>query len=286
MKNIVVLVAVIFSVSGLKSPVALGAQLGSQTVYTNDRFTFSFKYPTEIFKTSTASDNDDGVTLISSNGEAEVQAYGSFTPLVENIGLAALYSEAQNLQTGLVSYKTLNLKGGFFIISGTDDGKVFYQKSFIQGDTEKTILIQYPVSAKKWLDPITSQISKSFVPDLPTSPMSDHPVPPRSHVPVVPPSESATPSFHNFRASCYAGPYTYSGFQCAPQRAGDVMNAYSKAQACAIGSATTACRASGYAQCSYIGVESTYEAGAPVSGRSGPPASSEVCYVNVIVQGR
>ena len=267
---------------------AMSDTSSASVTYDNDRYGFSIAYSGDIFTSATIADNGDGISLKSADGAAEAKVYGSEMPGVLMESLADCYREALSQPERAVIYKTLNVTQRFFVISGIEDGQVFYLKSFIEDGIEKTFVIHSPFNAKRLYNTVTKEMVASFNPDSKKESQKDQ-INLARHSKVLQQATSQSPAFdvRNFRSSCYGGPYTPGSFyQCEPQQPGNVMNAYSKAEACAVQSATVACRAAGRSSCQYIGVESFREAGAPnQSAPGGPPSNSSVCYVNVIVQG-
>jgi hypothetical protein len=84
-----------------------------------------------------------------------MRVYGS-----QNIGggLADAYREAQAGKT--VSYKTI--KSNWFVVSGYNGGKIFYQKTMLKNDVLKTFSIEYDESQKSTYDTVTARIARSF----------------------------------------------------------------------------------------------------------------------------
>ena len=60
-----------------------------------------------------------------------------------------------------VTYKLL--KGDTYVVSGRQNGKIFYEKTMLKGDVFKTFTIEYDESERDKYDPITARISRSFV---------------------------------------------------------------------------------------------------------------------------
>lgn len=132
------------------------AQRAVYKTYTNARYGYSISYPSNLLIPQGEADNGDGQAFLSKDGAAEMRVYGS-----QDLGggLAESYRAAQAGKE--VSYKTM--KGNWFVVSGRDGGKIFYQKTMLKGGALKTFSIEYDESRKSTYDAITARIARSFV---------------------------------------------------------------------------------------------------------------------------
>ncbi len=130
-------------------------QLLVYRTYTNARYNYSISYPSNLLIPQGEADNGDGQAFRSKDGAAEMRVYGS-----QNLGggLEEAYAEAQAGKT--VSYKII--KGNWFVVSGYNGGKIFYQKTMLKGDVLKTFSIEYDESQKSIYDKVTTRIARSF----------------------------------------------------------------------------------------------------------------------------
>ena len=126
--------------------------------YCNARFKFCIDYPSN-FVIQSAPDNDDGRTFKSKDGLVKMLVYGSNNSLMEKLE-TRFNAESTSSDTRKVTYKLF--KPDFFVISGIENNKVFYQKVLFKNDEYKTFLISYPTTIKKIYDPITAKIALSF----------------------------------------------------------------------------------------------------------------------------
>ena len=130
--------------------------------YHNARFDFSISYPADVLIPQGESENHDGQKFRSRDGRAEMLVYGSYNAL--NQTLRQLYSEETNPSADhphrTVSYKTL--KGNWFVVSGIEEGRVFYQKTMLAKGIFKTLRIEYDESQKDRFDSLTAQMVRSF----------------------------------------------------------------------------------------------------------------------------
>jgi hypothetical protein len=124
--------------------------------YSNARYAFRIAYPLGILAPQGESDNGDGQKFVSQDGSATLIAFGS------NRLDRSLHDEFQAAQENrAVTYKVL--KRDMFVVSGTQSGKIFYQKTLLRGDTFKTFIIEYDEQERATFDAITSRIAGSFV---------------------------------------------------------------------------------------------------------------------------
>ena len=126
--------------------------------YCNARFAFCIDYPS-ILLLQPPSDNGDGRTFKSKDGKVKMLAYGSNNSLMEKLETRFL-AESTSSDTRKVTYKFF--KPNFFVISGIENKKAFFEKVLFKNDEYKTFLISYPTALKKTYDPIAAKIALSF----------------------------------------------------------------------------------------------------------------------------
>jgi len=131
------------------------AQAPTYKTYSNARFSYSISYPSSLVPQG-ESENGDGQKFRSSDGRIELIVFGSNNAL--NQTLKGMYDETRG--TGKVNYEVL--KPGWFVVSGVDNGKIFYQKTILRENVFKTFRIEYDESVKQQWDPITARIGRSF----------------------------------------------------------------------------------------------------------------------------
>ena len=128
--------------------------------YRNSRFNYSISYPASLVPQGEAA-NGDGQVFRSPDSTTELRVWASHNTL--NQTLAAAYEQAIadfEQGGGSVSYKVR--RGNFFVVSGTQSGKIVYQKTLLRGDVFKAFIFAYPVGAKSTYDPVTTRIAGSF----------------------------------------------------------------------------------------------------------------------------
>ena len=138
-----------------RTPVSVNQRVTYKT-YTNARYGFTIAYPSGILVPQGESDNGDGQKFISRNGNATLTAFGA------NRLERSLQDEFRSAQENRnVTYRVL--KNDWFVVSGTESGKVFYQKTLLRGDAFKTLIIEYDETERARFDSITTRIARSFV---------------------------------------------------------------------------------------------------------------------------
>lgn len=130
---------------------------GGYSTYANARFGYSISYPANILIPQGEAENGDGQAFRSRDGHAEMRVFGRYNAMNET--LRSAFASAQEGKS--VTYKLL--KGNFYVISGHKDGKIFYEKTMLKGDTFKTFMIEYDESEASTYDSITARIVRSFV---------------------------------------------------------------------------------------------------------------------------
>jgi hypothetical protein len=129
--------------------------------YLNHRFEYSISYPSDLLYPQGEAANGDGQKFLSRDGRALMLVYGQ-----ENIRqqtLAQFYREESRSKAHpnrVVTYKVL--RGSWFVFSGSESSRIFYQKTWLRNSEFLTFSIEYDASQKGTYDPITATISRSF----------------------------------------------------------------------------------------------------------------------------
>jgi len=152
--------SILFAIFIFSAAVAFGQT--KYKTYPNERFGYSILYPYELFQTQKFSFNGDGGRFISKDESAEMSVWAHYNAMEHT--LKEEFEEDLKSYGDKVSYKLL-LKNGF-VISGTKDDKIFYQKTLYHKfkDTEVFYIftIEYKTKARKKFDPIVRKIAQSF----------------------------------------------------------------------------------------------------------------------------
>jgi hypothetical protein len=153
--------ALILILTGMVVPLRTAAGQTRYRIYHNVRFEYSISYPADILIPQGEAANGDGQRFVSSDRRTEMIVYGSHNSLDET--LRQRY-EAEIGRTDnpnrTVTYQVL--RQSWFVVSGVENGKVFYQKTLLRNDVFKTFRIEYDQSQKQTFDSITAKIAQSF----------------------------------------------------------------------------------------------------------------------------
>ncbi len=131
--------------------------------YYNHRYDYSIDYPKAVLFPQGESDNGDGQKFLSKNADASLLVYASYNALEQP--LEEIYREQSRGGTPeepqkVVTYRVL--KNNWFVVSGYNSGRIFYQKTFLRDNQLKTFVFEYNESQKELYDPITNRLAKSF----------------------------------------------------------------------------------------------------------------------------
>lgn len=129
--------------------------------YSNARFLYSIDYPAGILIPQREADNGDGRQFLSRDGHAKLSVFGRYA--LDTDTMQKEYEDAIRGEGGATRTVTLKkLQGNWFVVSGSENGRIFYRKTIYNGGAFKTFIIEYDESEKKVYDSITAHISKSF----------------------------------------------------------------------------------------------------------------------------
>jgi hypothetical protein len=127
--------------------------------YCNARFEYCISYPQGLLNPQPEADNGDGRKFLSNDEQVVMLVYGQNNALDET--LAGKFADETAAGAGrTVTYKLK--KKNWFVVSGIENGMVFYHKTIFRNDQFLTFSIEYPKTRKKQFDPITAKISASF----------------------------------------------------------------------------------------------------------------------------
>ena len=134
------------------------------STYSNRRFSYAISFPTDLLIPQGEADNGDWQKFLSRDGRAEMIVYGSQNALDQS--LRDLYNS--QLQGGGVndqSKKTVTykvLRANWFVISGYEGDRVFYQKTILGRGVFKTFRIEYDKALADVFDKVTKSVAASF----------------------------------------------------------------------------------------------------------------------------
>ncbi len=128
--------------------------------YRNRRFSYTVLYPSDILIPQSEPANEDGQFFKSASGNIQMRVYG------ESSSSETLKQRYEQAQIGRSStYQAIS--DDFFVISGTNNGKVFYQKALREGDIFKVLEIEYDQALSREFDEVAQVIADSFASVVP-----------------------------------------------------------------------------------------------------------------------
>ncbi|MGL5797362.1 MAG: hypothetical protein ACRCYT_04065 [Cetobacterium sp.] len=141
--------------------------------YGNSRFGFYLEYPAEILFMQPAPANNDGRRFVSNDGETEMLAYGAYSLDFYPSELSPIQQLRNHYYDSLgneyayadITYKKLNEAKGWYIISGTQNGKIFYKKIHLAYTPDSYFMIfnmEYPIYQKQLYNKILENITRTI----------------------------------------------------------------------------------------------------------------------------
>jgi hypothetical protein len=137
--------------------------------YCNERFGYCINYPIGIIYPQPESYNGDGRVFKNKQGEEILTVWGrnNSDPDFGHISIEQQFNddlhggEEENGSKDLViTYQKLGKT--FFVISGYNKDKIFYQKTIVKGDAFAFAILEYDESEKTTFDSVSERIFKSF----------------------------------------------------------------------------------------------------------------------------
>jgi hypothetical protein len=154
-----------FSVLGLTNYTLLAQQTNYNT-YCNTRYVYCIDYPGFLYPQPEAY-NGDGRIFTDKDGIEKLRVWGSKMLSIDsngdemNIQASFKYQLAESKKTGkLVSYSKLGKN--FFVISGNDGKRIFYQKTIRLKDGYGTAMLTYKEAERTRYNILAKQIFASF----------------------------------------------------------------------------------------------------------------------------
>ena len=159
--RLAVLLSLIFGLTAFTAISRKAAAQAGYRTYHNARFDYSVSYPAKILIPQGEAANGDGQKFLSKDGRTEMLVYGSNNSLDQT--LREVYHEEISHEAHpnrTVTYRVL--RADWFVVSGMENGRVFYQKTMLRGSAFKTFRIEYDKTQRHTFDSITAYVSRSF----------------------------------------------------------------------------------------------------------------------------
>ncbi len=155
--------SVSLGVALLLSVAVLAAEAESRfQTYRNARFGYSVEVPSD-FRKGAAPTNNDGRVFYDRMSEGILSVFGMYNVLEASPESYAVEREAdwKDLK-GEVTYRVM--RKGWFVLSGTIDGEIFYERVLFSDDRETiaTLLVRYPESKKERFGAFVTRASRSL----------------------------------------------------------------------------------------------------------------------------
>lgn len=128
-------------------------------VYANARYGYRICYPAKLLKPRAEAPNGDGRQFTGAGG-AVLRVWGSYNVMGESVAASAADARARLSERGKVTYAVV--KPGWFVLSGRQDGQIFYLKSVLVGETFSTMELRYPAAQAAAWSPVTTRLSRCF----------------------------------------------------------------------------------------------------------------------------
>jgi hypothetical protein len=135
--------------------------------YCNKNFAYCIDFPSEILFPQGESDSGDGQWFKSKDGESTLAAYRDLRDNmdIKAFELSKAYQEDSRANdpekpNRVVTYKKLNKDN--YVVSGYDDGKIFYQKTIISDGMLATSILHYREKDSFIFNKISERVFKSF----------------------------------------------------------------------------------------------------------------------------
>lgn len=150
------------------TPPAIPEQLTFDT-YCNARFKFCIDYPKDTIYPQPESTNGDGRVFKNKEGDKVLTVYGRWAMNTngDDMTLAQQYDsdlhgddEPEGNNDRTITYQKLGKD--YFVISGYQDKKVFYQKTILKEGAFCYAVLRYNESDKALYDKVSQQIFSSF----------------------------------------------------------------------------------------------------------------------------
>jgi hypothetical protein len=127
--------------------------------YVNDRFGYSFAYPEDLLRPQGESADGTSQQFVSADGQTVV-AVGA-APDLTGMTLEDAYAQARRAAGGReVTYKASG--ASWYVVSGYEGNRLFYEKTFLRGDTFKTLSISFPRQYRAKYYAMVEAMSNSF----------------------------------------------------------------------------------------------------------------------------
>jgi hypothetical protein len=128
------------------------------STYQNASYGYSITYPSGLLLPLGESDEGDVQTFV--GGDARLLIWANPNPEVLGETLESLFNERMSDPNREVTYQVL--RDDWFVISGYEAEKIFYEKTFVRGGVEYTFSITYAQEVRATFDAVVDTLENSF----------------------------------------------------------------------------------------------------------------------------
>lgn len=143
---------------------ARAATMGSLVTYFNQKFGFSLSVPADIFVPGAARNQEQGGLWTSKDGQARLIAVATLNETNETLATYRRFVLEETYKGASIEYAPV--RETWFVLSGTKDGRAFYQRiNFICGG--RYIYgwqLDYPAGEKRLYDRVIEHVHRTYRP--------------------------------------------------------------------------------------------------------------------------
>jgi hypothetical protein len=132
--------------------------------YVNERFGFSFRYPTSVFAPERRTEAGDGEVFAGMRGHGHLLVGAFENADSHTVASYMSYIRRESYSGYDIDYAPRGQT--WFVLSGENDQSVFYEKVMFScgGRIISSFALTYPITSKAMFDPVVEGIEKSFRP--------------------------------------------------------------------------------------------------------------------------
>ena len=128
--------------------------------YTNARFQYTIRYPRDLLIPQGESDIGNGQRFLGHDG-ATLAVWGGYNTLGQS--LAQFETDSVSRLAGNNGTTTCRRRQPtLFVVSGVTDEKIFYAKTLLVGDIQKSLEFTYPREQADVYSAVTARIASGF----------------------------------------------------------------------------------------------------------------------------
>jgi hypothetical protein len=127
--------------------------------YTNHAFGYVLAYPRQFFTATTESDAGDGMVFASRHAGASLAGWAFSSDVVEQTPSQAFAQVLEELGN-TITYK--HQGKNFFVVSGRDEGKIFYRKTLFAHGVQASFELRYDPALQPDMAPFVTDMAQAF----------------------------------------------------------------------------------------------------------------------------